>query len=405
MATPTMNRQLIIIIILSIGVISHTTNNTHELTETIQLDNTLPTKHNRISRTPILDTTNLTAWWKLDEGTGTIVNDSSDNSYNGTIDGAEWTDEYQGFGLDFSTDFVNITDNDDFSFTDGDDTAFSITGWVNIESFATRNAILTKWNDVGDNREWRVSVETDGKIKVLMYNFDSNVNRIGRKTDDDIVAGNWYFVTITYNGSEVETGINIYLNSTLASGYTTDNAGNYLGMSNTNSHVFIGARTGITDFLSGIVDDIRIYDKELNQTEINELYNYTITNIQEVRTNRNNRYSLVANTQGNLNESMSFTLIVNSTDTEVGSFTTSTREGQAIWPNLQLEKVVYRVSVQTDHYTDIYFFTAAKYIPREMEGIEEQPFLIGIIGALVLVIFLLFVAAIMREVLSKISFV
>lgn len=65
---------------------------------------------------------NLIAWWKLDEGTGTIASDSSGNNHQGIIHGATWIDNQENSSLYFNgaSDYVslpslNLSDADSLS--------------------------------------------------------------------------------------------------------------------------------------------------------------------------------------------------------------------------------------------------------------------------------------------------
>lgn len=52
----------------------------------------------------------LLAWWKLDEGTGTVVTDSSGNEYEGIIHGATWVNNQGNVSLNFDgeSDYVSL---------------------------------------------------------------------------------------------------------------------------------------------------------------------------------------------------------------------------------------------------------------------------------------------------------
>lgn len=43
----------------------------------------------------------LIAYWSMNEGSGTTLNDTSGNNNNGTIYGAEWTNGYSNSALSF----------------------------------------------------------------------------------------------------------------------------------------------------------------------------------------------------------------------------------------------------------------------------------------------------------------
>jgi len=68
-----------------------------------------------IERKPIeLINPDLLAWWKLDDGNGTEVTDSSGNEYEGIIHGANWINNQGNVSLNFDgeSDYVSLTSMD-----------------------------------------------------------------------------------------------------------------------------------------------------------------------------------------------------------------------------------------------------------------------------------------------------
>lgn len=82
---------------------------------------------------------------------------------------------------------------------------------------------------------------------------------------------NWNYVVMTYDGLFTQTSIKLYVNSTLQ---TMSYAGTPTGGTSSINNLFkIGnARTNIRNF-KGKLDEIGIWDREISQTEINQLYN------------------------------------------------------------------------------------------------------------------------------------
>jgi len=67
--------------------------------------------------------------WKLDEGTGSEAEDTSDNSNHATLTGGSWITGIKGGGVDLNgtTNTLVMTDDDGLDFATGD---FSIACWV-----------------------------------------------------------------------------------------------------------------------------------------------------------------------------------------------------------------------------------------------------------------------------------
>jgi hypothetical protein len=69
-----------------------------------------------LSPTAMKDDPSLVAYWSLNEGSGSIAYDNSNNSNNGTISGATWSPGISGNALSFDglNDYVSIPDSDDW---------------------------------------------------------------------------------------------------------------------------------------------------------------------------------------------------------------------------------------------------------------------------------------------------
>ena len=86
----------------------------------------------------------------------------------------------------------------------------------------------------------------------------------------------WTNVIITNNGSKTNSGIKIYKNSVLQS-VLSDNQGTYTGGVAVSSNYKLNIAGASIDagslYDKGLLDEITFINKELNQTEVTELYN------------------------------------------------------------------------------------------------------------------------------------
>jgi hypothetical protein len=81
---------------------------------------------------------------------------------------------------------------------------------------------------------------------------------------------NWHFLVMTYDGSNSGNGLQLYVDGMIISAGTK--RGNPLTMRNSDP-ALIGSQKGNINFFNGSIDDIRIYDRVLNTSEILTLYN------------------------------------------------------------------------------------------------------------------------------------
>lgn len=218
---------------------------------------------------------------KMDEGSGNNVSDCTGNGHHGTNNGATWVSGLiNGSALDFEsgdTDYVDYTDKDDFSFTDGagNDKNFTIELWVKPESLSSSARLISKYGN-STNGEYLVTLTTDGRISFWLMDT-ATTDRIGISTlvGSALEVGKTTYYVITYNGNETWEGFTVYLNGSIVSS-TDVSLGSYSGCKNLGGVLSIGAQREIgATYLpfDGIIDDFRIYfDKVLNSSVIAQRY-------------------------------------------------------------------------------------------------------------------------------------
>ena len=249
-----------------------------------------------------------TSWWKLDNTT-TGIQDSGSASNNGTNNGATetqtnvWTPRlngesttlpstalvssdlqfespYSNFSLDFdsaSSDYINCTDNDIFSFGNGTtDSPFSVSFWYNPTTIPANFGIIAKDNDAS-NREWTIGqFASNNKIRFLLKN-NGGSNQQSIDSTTTLSTGQWYHITCTYNGiggNNAADGMTIYING-VSETPTNITKQTYTAMANTTAPLTIGTYQlgGTPLYTDGKIDEVSIFNKALNQAEITSIYN------------------------------------------------------------------------------------------------------------------------------------
>ncbi len=208
----------------------------------------------------------LVGYWKFDEENGTIAFDSSGNSNTGTltntpsrsytVNGTIVFDNPESMSFDGVDDYVSVGDADVFDFSG----AFSLEAWVYAESTDPgyiKGIVAKETGDSGDGFSigqyggqwaWWVS----GSYIVTSTNFSLN---------------NWHHIVGVYSGA----GSNLHL---YADGQEvgTPTAATLI---NNNDELTIGRwiRDGAAQrYWDGSIDDVRIYDRALSETEVANLY-------------------------------------------------------------------------------------------------------------------------------------
>ena len=211
--------------------------------------------------------THLAAWWKLDdEGAETVI-DSSGNGHDGTIFGnAKFVPGILGDALEFdgNNDYVNI---DSYQGIVGDGTntpAFSVTAWVRKEGPVGGDGEIVGWGNTGagNRMEFRFNA---GNNRVRIESGGGNA-----QNDTELTTDEWHHVALTVReNSTYESGVNFFLDGLDDTRANTDPdpihpTGNF--------DVKIGLRYNEDARLfTGLIDDVRIYDKKLTGTEVQDI--------------------------------------------------------------------------------------------------------------------------------------
>jgi len=253
---------------ISVWTANPTTTNT---TITVDRDITAPVYGNvtNTENSDYLYSTDLVGYWKLNEGTGSAISDSSGNGLNGTtINSPSWVSSFSteaNWSLDLeesSGQYINFGDHDDFSFVG--DIPFSIDLWLTLESYDTDGVVI-------DKREYTLEHE-DGDLEFTLTDTDVTSNRLNVLWGTGISEGSsWIHVAVTYDGSQDKSGLTAYINGANDTNYRGE-AGTFTGLKNSDYPLYIGEAHIGTDFWDGKVDNLRLWNKELTDIEVANLY-------------------------------------------------------------------------------------------------------------------------------------
>ena len=200
-------------------------------------------------------TEGLVGWWTFDEGTGTVAADSSGNGNDGTLSGpVEWTPDGKiGGALKFTGpyNFVRVPNSPSLNPT----REITIAAWIN-PSWTGNNRILQKSTE-GSDSQYRFLKEGGNNIRLHLPPA-ANFEVTGHLPPN----GEWTHLAGTYDHSMIR----IYFNATLI-GETafSDN------MQTSDGPLFIGTKWSQApagDEFNGIMDDVRIYNRALSQSEL-----------------------------------------------------------------------------------------------------------------------------------------
>ena len=218
----------------------------------------------------------LVSWWKFDEGSGTIAYDSAGGN-DGTIYGATRTSGQVGGALSFdgSNDYVEVVDPADESLDFGSGN-FTIS--LRFRTADTNGELVDKsGGNKGRSIGYSIYIGTyatmnDGEIG---WRVADGTSRDLIKTDNTYNDGSWHHLAAVRTGTG-SANLNIYVDGADVSTSSLLDEG-AVGISNSYD-LSIGAKydggdTNVWEnFLNGVINDVRIYERALSVEEIAQLW-------------------------------------------------------------------------------------------------------------------------------------
>ncbi|HZX43039.1 MAG TPA: LamG-like jellyroll fold domain-containing protein, partial [Myxococcaceae bacterium] len=208
----------------------------------------------------------LVAAYSFDQGSGTSLPDLSGNSNNGTISNASWsTGGKYGGALSFNgtNAIVNVPDSSSLDLTSG----MTLEAWVNP------SALGNAWRTV-------LMKETSGNMVYDLYgNRNTTVPttevQIGTSAQQSngtsaLPLNTWVHLASTYDGNVLR----LYVNGTQVSQLLVVGS-----ISTSTGALRIGGNTVWPEWFSGLIDEVRIYNRALTQAQIQADMNAPLGNV------------------------------------------------------------------------------------------------------------------------------
>ncbi len=196
-----------------------------------------------------MPTNGLVAYWPLNGD----ADDYSVNSNNGTIYGAT------------STTGVNGLLNNAYSFDGNDYISLSVN---NLPTGYSERTVCA-WVKTNTNTGFHWAFGYGGYGIGYSFALGQNANHLGVTgygmdiwDIDSVVIGEWSHLCASYDGAIGYLYINGTLRNSLARSWNTGA-----------SAAYIGRQVPVTEYLNGSVDEIRVYNRALDPSEISSIYN------------------------------------------------------------------------------------------------------------------------------------
>lgn len=232
-------------------------------------------------------TDNLAGYWKLDDASGLSAADSSTNNNPGTLtNGPVWITGKSNSALNFDDvdDYVSVGNVTPLSFEYNQ--PFSISAWIKTSNTTTDDIIASKMENSGNFRGYSFGLtnSTNGRLNMVIRNTTTNYLSVNGSTK--VNDNQWHHVTATYDGSNLAAGVKMYVDGNLE---TNTNLNDALGTNTIiNTQSFnIGSRASGGVPFKGAIDDVRVYNDILSNSEamtLANMYNYRFGNSENLST-------------------------------------------------------------------------------------------------------------------------
>jgi len=187
--------------------------------------------------------------------------DLSGNENHGTVYGATLTEDMNGNPDNaysfYDNDLIDCGASDSFSF----DYDVTFAAWIKSEAMTGESTIFMKWESGREDKMLRL---VNGKIKFYLYDTFNKEYLISNST---IPVDQWTHVAAVYDGSSASLYINGELDASKpASGNVSDWPYSRMYLGNTTPGRWANAQP-----FKGALDEMRIYNRALFDSEIEEL--------------------------------------------------------------------------------------------------------------------------------------
>lgn len=201
-------------------------------------------------------TQELVAHWKLDETSGATAADATGNGHDGAVSGnAGWTTSAivdGGFQFDGATGI-------DVSGVFGEPASVTVSAWANLTSADTNGAEVISLGD-------RFGLRLDSGGAAVVYYHDGT-SMVELTLNQTFAGEGWHHFVAVFDDDQ--DTVKLYVDGAEAASAVASNSISYAGG---DTRVGRNASSDTTYDFTGTLDDVRVYNYALSQSEIIDLY-------------------------------------------------------------------------------------------------------------------------------------
>jgi Concanavalin A-like lectin/glucanases superfamily len=204
----------------------------------------------------------LVAYWKLDEGTGTALNDASGFASSGVLNGGTtWVgagatgasfSDTNALTLDGTSGYATLTTTN----LPGTKSPITISLWAKFPAPGTANQNMIALVDAGSSSALQVGLRG---TNLVAWSWGGGT-LAGTTAPTDAL---WHHVAYTFDGNNSDV---FYLDGVA---FASNNGGSHQSASTTTA--YLGTYNGGAELYGGSLDDVRVYNRALSATEVSGL--------------------------------------------------------------------------------------------------------------------------------------
>jgi len=212
---------------------------------------------------------NLIFWYKLDQSTGTVANNSVNSSYNGSVIGSDylWGNGIinNGLYMNESNTYINVTGGM------LDSSPMSYCAWINATDFISggvANFFLSGGYEAGA-KGFQMGIIQEGGADgdILIYSANGTTQIASPRINMTILEGEWNHLCFTWDGMN-QSLFKLYQNGNLNASFKIFN---WTG----DAHSFMLGHDGSggSNSFNGTMDEIGFWSTNISASMISDLYN------------------------------------------------------------------------------------------------------------------------------------
>ena len=202
----------------------------------------------------------LVAHYRLNATSGTVASDAA-GSHSGTLrNGAAWAPGRHAGGVSFDgiNDYISLPN------INASGSGLTVAMWVKTSSFQPSiQQFLSKTTGTSEGHDWSLGLSSGRRLRFRLRS--NGVTATLTASSGDLPRDTWYHAAATYDGTRMRLYVNgVEVGSASKSGAVAMRP---------SVPINLGRKPSNSEYMKGILDDVRIYNRALTPAEIGAVMN------------------------------------------------------------------------------------------------------------------------------------